>query len=170
MALTPEQKETNKEAFLLRKAAHSARVAEYEAAISIVEDGLSAQRKAADDVSSAQNSSIKQRDMDAEVIRSKMRQLQEELDHVLADHGRKIDTLWAAGTKAYADLYAAREAAVDEVDKKFSDISGNNRFSGSASWTPPAGYIEKFAADNAESIAKKKAKRDVKLSKKKGTV
>lgn len=162
MKLTLEQKAENKESSLLRQAAYRARCKELDQAKLAID--VSALKNAANKARAEEDAAIKARNDEEEAICEQIALLQGKLKSVNESHAPAIDVARLARNAAYQAMYGERTRQANEIDVLFPDLSGNTYLC-SSNWVPPAGYIEKFTADHADELAKKKAKRDKTRSK-----
>jgi len=159
MALTLEQKAVNREASLLRQAAHRARKAERNAEIGKIDvSALVAETEAA---SKATNDVIAARNNEEIAIRAKIAALQNELLQVKVKYETSIDVANSARVNAYEKLRSKESRLRNEIESRYPDLAGSAQHYIN-NWRAPQGYIERFASEHAEELAKKAAKRAVK--------
>lgn len=162
MALNPEQKAANKESSLLRQAAYRARYKELEQAKLAID--VSSLEEAAAKARAEEDIALKTRNEAENAIHEQIAALQSKLKSVSELHAPVVDSARIARKEAYELMYNERARQTKEIESQFPDLS-NIVFMGSGSWVPPPGYIEKFASEHAEELAKKKDQRAKKQAK-----
>lgn len=166
MAKTPEQKAATKEASLLKKAAHSARNRELceaeEMARSTAESTPLAQEYEAAQKAEEESRGLR-KTLVAEV-EVQIALLRERIEAINAEHSPQIERLEALRRQAAESKRAESSRLLEEAQSRFPDMQSDMRWS-SVPWVPPEGYIEQFAAEHAEDMARKKAQREAKAEK-----
>lgn len=162
MALSQEQKAANKDASLLRQAAYRARYREFERAKLAI--NVSSLEEAAGKARSEEDAAIKAKTEAEKAIHDQIALLQSKLKSVRELHGPVLDSARLARNAAYDLMYSERVRQTKEIESQFPDLS-NIGLVGAGSWIPPLGYIESFASEHAEELAKKKDQRAKKQSK-----
>lgn len=166
MAKTPEQKVANKDASLLKKAAHSARHRE------ISEAENAAQIKASNTIfaheyeaaQAVEEETRKLRERLISEIKEQISLLDEQIKEIRVKYDLQIDGLAVLRRLAAEKKFTESRRLLKEAQAGFPDMElSDSRFS-SVAWIPPDGYIERFAAEHADELAQKKAKREAKAS------
>lgn len=162
MAKTEADKAKNKEAALLKKAAHRTRYNELSTAEKKAEEAFMAcpENHRYQEAKRAEDEAIKARERAVSAQRAKIVLLQDELKKLEAEHNLAIVELRNARNKALMERNHSLQKQLAEVADQFPDMRDTNAKFSSALWTPPSGYIEQFAIDNADALAAKKAKRE----------
>lgn len=165
---TDAEKAANKEAALLKRAAHSERArelnnAEKEAVQAANASALAQEYKQAEAVAEAAR---KQRDDEINAIEVQIALLKDKITALQAEYDPRIDQLWAAKRLAGSNFYAERSKMVEAAKSRFQDLADDGARWSSSCWTPPAGYLEQFAATHAAELAEKKTKREKNAAKK----
>ena len=165
--LTEAQKALNKEASILRQSAYHARTKAYHEAESKAEAEvlLTPENRLAEEAETATNEAIEARNLAAKEIESQISALNQKLIEVRAHHNTIVDALNEGRKAAWNKKRELLDSMKEVINKEFPDIAVSGCW-GSGTWIPPDGYIEKFAAENADNIAKKKALREKKQAKK----
>lgn len=156
MALTAEQKEANKEASLLKGAAHRARKNELDEALKKID--VTDLERATKEASEKFEQALETRNNECTELQRQISLLQDKIIQTRLSYEPQILAARDAKDKAYKKLFNERQQQTSAIEDRFPDLKGDARFY-QGHWTPPDGYIEKFATDNAAELAKKKTKR-----------
>lgn len=164
MAKSEIQKAANKEASLLKKAAHMARGRELmvseEAAFAATNNSAAALECRT--ATASEEAAAKLRNDLVSAIEAQIALLQDKITAIRAEHGPQVEALREAKRQAADKFYAERRRLVGEAEANYPDLHDASARCSSVVWTPPDGYIAKFAAEHAEELARKKVKREKK--------
>lgn len=163
MALSEQQKASNKAARLVRDRAHTARCREYQQAKdrAAADASVVAAKVAANEASARLDALSEERNAQIKRLRNQIAELQEQIEAL-----ERPDAAIVAAKEQRSSAYDHWRRLLDEktaqVDKLFADVSGDARFS-AALWQPPQEVLDAMdeASRNAtpESMAAKKSKR-----------
>jgi len=167
MAKTPEQNAATKEASLLKKAAHSARNRELCEAEKMARSTAES-TPLAQEYEAAQKAEEESRGLRKTLVAEvevRIALLRERIEAINAEHSPQIERLEALRRQAAESKRAESSRLLEEAQSRFPDMQSSDMRWSSASWVPPEGYIEQFAAEHAEDMARKKAQREAKAEK-----
>ena len=168
--MTDEQKAANKEASLLKRAAHVVRKKELdaaEAAAKAMVDGGSL-RRACEAANAAASEARDLRKNLVSAIEAQIAALNDRIREIRAEHDPKIERLDELCREAANKAHFEYTQMLHEVRVGFPDMATCDARWFSAKWVPPEGYIERFAEEHAEELAESKAKRETKARKRMG--
>lgn len=159
MALTPEQKQANKEARWIRDSAFRARTLELEKAKQAID--VASLNEAVLKANAAQDEALFKRNEEERLIQAQIAELQDKLNGVRATYQSMWGKLRDERTAAYDAMREEHKRQEDVIFQSFKDLDDRDidrfRSVNSANWVPPEGYLERYAAEHAEELAKKRA-------------
>lgn len=162
--ITDEQKTANKEASLLKKAAHGYRHRELAEAEDTARS-MAEKTSLAREYEAAQDAEVEARNALSEIraqIGAQITLLEDQMKAVAAEHSPRIEKLNDLRRQAAEKKYAESRRLLEEAQSGFPDMHLSDARWSSSAWVPPKGYVERFAAEHAGDLAQKKMQREKK--------
>lgn len=163
--MTEDQRVANKEASLVKKAAHSARRRELHEA----EEGVRATAeytplaRECEAATNAEEDARRLRETFVAEVEAQISLLRERINEINVKHVPEIEKLHMLCRQASERNHAERRRLLEEAQSRFPDMASSETRYSSSAWVPPDGYIERFTMENAAYLKKKKAERDAKV-------